>query len=213
MLALVAPDSSAMAELRGRDPRAALLARTVLLEALGRLREPRAAQVFRQVLDGQEPSDSATAAAARGLGMFCRAEDAAYLIRLANKGARRDADAIEGMSSCRRPEVGSHLRLRLEQAKAGEREGLAKAAGRWGSSWAWQALGPRAGEEEGGVRRELAAALVAALPQARSDRKAIERAILMLDHPDTPRMLEALPPSEDLRQLLGRWERGRARAP
>jgi len=184
ILAVVDPASRDLAALRATHPARAARFEAVLLDAVGRLENPIAAPAFRAALDRAEPE--VARAAARGLGKLCRAEDLAFL------AAHPSDAALEGLGFCRRAETGAALVRALAGAGARVAE-VARAAGNWGSSWAWQALGPEASAASLQARGEVAAALVAALPRTEGEaRREVERAILLLELPQTDALLQGI---------------------
>lgn len=190
------------------DP-SALRFRIAVLDAVAKLKSPEAAPVFSAILGGPERDPRVAVAAARGLGMLCRDEDVTTLRGFAAGGARQLA-AIEGLGSCRRGESGAALRGLIEARPDALVAGTAaRALGRWGSSWAWQAMGAAASEASVAERDAAVRSLVSAWSSYRGDaRLEIERALLMLDRPGTPAVIGELGAGEALQQ---RWDRAHKR--
>ncbi|WP_373045289.1 hypothetical protein [Vulgatibacter sp.] len=198
MLALLQPGAKELAAVREAHPARAARLEALLLDAVGRLRDPAAIPTLRAALVRDEAE--VAQAAARGLGRMCRDEDVAFL------AANGSAAATEGLGFCRTVAVGRLLRERLH----GDRLAAVRAAGQWGSSWAWQALGPEASAASAAVRSEMVRDFVAGFPAAEGElARAIVRAILLLDRPETPALVEALRATapEAATQLRARWER------
>jgi hypothetical protein len=187
------------------------------LEAVGALRDARSAAVMQGILDGPEPSESITRAAAEALGQLGDDRSLIYLVAHAVSGDRREQAAIAGLAYVRRPlavfTLASRLRIQPEDAIA---QRLADAMGFSGSSWAWEALGKGRADEGLAQREELSRALCDAYPvyQGRT-RETIGRALLMIHHPSLPAQLAALDVAADralladLQALRQRWLRSR----
>lgn len=157
----------------------------VLAEALAVRRDPAAAPVLRAVFEDPERGDGVATVAARGLGRLCRDADLEVLAARARPDDPRDAAALEGLAACRRAAAATVIAARLGTASsADEVDRLARAAGRLGSSWAWQALGPAHAQEALSVRQELASALAAA--EVRAPRASLAFARRMVGQPALP---------------------------
>jgi HEAT repeat protein len=185
------------------------------IEAVGELRDLRAAPVMRQILDGAESNAEVARAAAEALGTFETDDEVAFLAAHARAGDRFERAAISGLGFARGAASVAALRARLESHPPAETaEALADAIGWLGSSWAWTALGPARHEEGTALRDELSATLVAAFPTYEgAAREAIARALLVIDHPSTPNRLATLRAhaspalASSLQSLERRWLR------
>jgi len=201
MLALLQPGAPELAALRAEHPRRAAVLEGLLLDAVGRLRDPAASDTLRAAVSRAEPE--VAEAAARGVGRLCLDDDLAFL------EANGSPAATSGLGFCRRPATGAALQRRLVAAPEGPAlVAAAQAAGNWGSSWAWEALGPEAGSASLGERRAVAQALVARLATAPAEaRTEIVRALLLLDLPETPELAAPLDESapEAAALLRARW--------
>jgi len=205
------------AQLQGAPAGVQTMLRVGALEAIGALRDRRAAPVLRQILDGNERNAPVDRAAAEALGMLADDDSIAYLAAQAVAGDARERAAIAGLGFARRAPAVVALRARLDSGPSESLvEPLAEAMGWLGSSWAWQALGPTRADEGLALRDELSASLVRAYPLHRGHaREAIARALLMIDHPSTPNRLAQLHGGADqtlladLQSLEHRWLRVR----
>lgn len=192
MLALVATSETSMKELPVRSRRALLVG---LLEAIGGLKDARAASTLRALLDGPEADAQVAATAASALGKLCRPEDAAFLVGRAVPGHARDRAAIAGLAECRREEVVTHLAARLDaHPDDATAVALAESLGSLGSSWAWQALAKsKLAASAEPIRTHAATALASAfVAYGGATRDAIGRALVMVEHPAARARLQAL---------------------
>jgi hypothetical protein len=162
------------------------------LEALGALRDRRAASTFRASVDSGD--ETIARAGAEGLGMLGGPDEERFLIARAVEGDARERAAIAGLGRLRSPRSATYLASRLDARPSGETaRALAEAMGLCGSSWAWEALGPTRNQNTDAVREPLAASLAAALPAYEGyTREALEIALLAVDHPSTPNRLAQL---------------------
>jgi len=190
LLALLEPDA---AELASASARSRAILRQSAVEALIKLADLRAAPLLRTLLDS-DPDDDVARGAADALGVLETREEALFLIARAQPGAARDRAAISGLSLCRRPEVAAHLAARLsahpDDATAAA---LADAIAFYGSSWAWEALGPTRAADGERARLRLTQALLAAYPGYRGHaRQALGDALVTVAHPTAPNALSDL---------------------
>ncbi|MBI4956222.1 MAG: hypothetical protein HY908_29665 [Myxococcales bacterium] len=164
-----------------------------MLQAVGRLRDPRAAPVVRAAFRASRPDGRVAHFAARALGDACHGDEASRsLLAEALGGARRRA-GVAGLGQCRGLPSARLLAAALEQTVDPEDAvQLAAALGAQGSSWAWRALGAERQAEGEAVRAHLSAPLGAAFFRfAGEARNALARAIRMVDHPALAAALRA----------------------
>ncbi len=163
-----------------------------MLEAVGRLRDPRSTPVLRAALEGASKDPVVRRAAAEALGRLCGDADLALLIKHAAAGDELREASIHGLGQCKRVESARHLATTLESA-ADDATAVAAAGalGLVGSSWAWKAMGPAA-EPTGLAVREIAArALVKAFPLRGGEVRArIGKSMLEVEHPILPELIE-----------------------
>ncbi len=155
-----------------------------LLQAIGALRDPRAAPVLAAAFAGATDPVLAERAA-EGLGALCRPVDRALLASRADAGDPLRAAAVAGLGRCR--VAASVQRLAAIMAEPLDEETAAKVAralGYVGSSWALRADGTVPDAEADAIRRAAARALVDAYRRhGGAAREAIARALLMVEHP------------------------------
>lgn len=182
-------------KVQGLEQDSAKLALTVgLVEAVGELRDARLVPLWRDVLEtSSETRLPVLRAAAGALARLETLEAAQTLIALARQGGPRGEAAQEKLGECRRWVVARELAAALEvQPEPETARRLARALGDVGSAWAWKTSGPTARAEEADVRRVAAEALVRALPRYPGDtRQALSNAVLRVDAPETPALIEA----------------------
>lgn len=192
------------------DPARRLFA-AAAAEAVGQLRFPEAAPVFRAILDGRGDDPRIAHSAAAGLGRLCGDEEVRYLADLAAPFGRRSAVAVTGLGYCRRGPAADALVSRL---RAAPDAGVARALGSLGSSWAWEAFGSARRAEGEMLRAGIARALIAAYPSSEGEtRKELERALIVVRAPETVTLLatqKASHPevSSAIDALIGRFEKG-----
>ncbi|MFH1529257.1 MAG: hypothetical protein ABIK09_00840 [Pseudomonadota bacterium] len=166
--------------------------RASLLEAVGKLRDPRAAPVLKAVVAHGPAQLLITSAAAAAVGKLLSDEAAGWLVEAlaASEGERR-LGILRGLGSCRRIVAVEALAAALRaRPPAGEAHILAKSLGDAGSSWAWRTPVVAASGEEDAVRREAARALAEVWPAYEGQaQKKIGHALLVVDHPDTAALL------------------------
>ena len=163
-----------------------------MLEAVGRLRDPRSAPVLRAALEGSSKDPVVKRAAAEALGRLCGDADLALLIKHAAAGDALQVASIHGLGQCKRVESAQHLAATLDSATDDATAAAAAGAlGLVGSSWAWKAMGP-ASEATGLAVREIAArALVKAFALRGGEVRArIGKSMLEVEHPILPELIE-----------------------
>lgn len=183
------------AEPRGELTQTAWLAwRVGLLEATGSMRDPRAAPVLFAILDGPATDFLVMKAAAEAVAKLETDAAASKLIALSRTaGARRDA-AVAGMGHCRRMEVVDRL---VEVLGSTSDRALAahavKSLAAAGNAWVWEmpAMASLAASQDGQrLRLSAAQALVGAYLRFDAElREAALRGVLVVDHPQTGRLI------------------------
>ena len=163
-----------------------------MLEAVGRLRDPRSAPVLRAALEGASKDPVVKQAAAEALGRLCGDADLALLIKHAAAGDELRAAAIQGLGQCKRVESARHLASTLEAATDdATAAAAARALGLVGSSWAWKAMGPAAEATGLAVREVAARALIKAFPLRSGEVRArLGKSILEVEHPILSELIE-----------------------
>ncbi len=190
LLALLEPGAPELAKVPAR---VRTMLRSSAVEAIARLQDRRALPLMQQLLDQDDDAD-VQRGAAETIGRLETREDALFLIARAQAGAANELPAIGGLQFCRRPEVASHLAARLAAHPADSTVvALSRAIGFYGSSWAWEALGPARAQEGAAARQKLSDALLAAYPgyQGRA-RAELGDALIVVEHPATPNALASL---------------------
>jgi hypothetical protein len=159
-----------------------------LLEAVGVLRDPRAAPVLRAAF-ARSRSRAVVRAAAAALGRLCDDRSRELLGWHAARRGERALAAVRGLGQCRRRESAEQLAALLEATtEPTTAEAASEALGTIGSSWAWRALGPARADDATAIRdRALAALLLGYAQQHGAAQRAAGRALDMLEHPDTRR--------------------------
>lgn len=170
-----------------------------LLEAVGGLRDPRAAGVLEAMVASAEEEFLLVRAASAALGKLNTDRAAKKLLAATRVGSpKRRLAVLAGMGHCRRKAVA----LRLAQAlgavvgKPGEERAvkhLARALGDVGSAWAWQTPEVQASGEETAVRGIAAQALVEAYrtTEHADARRMLTKAILVVDDASTKARIAA----------------------
>ncbi|MFZ5468155.1 MAG: HEAT repeat domain-containing protein [Myxococcota bacterium] len=200
-------------------PSAALSLRLGLIEAVGRLREPKAAPVWVALLNSQQPESAVYRSAAQALGFLGTDEAAAQLLASSREGGPRGAAVRAGMGSCRRLVVAQALAGALARTgDEAEAAALAKALGEVANAWAWKTPAVAAKDEEPQVRATAAKALVKAyLRFPGFARQAASNALMVVDAPITGALIDQARSgaSEEelasLQALAARWEKNPTR--
>lgn len=175
------------------SPRAQSLLKVATLDALTHLGDARGSAIYEKLFD--EDSDLEVArAAAEALGATESSDGMQFLLDRAIVGHPKERAAFSGLSFCRKGEVAHRFAARfLELPDARLVRSLAQRASFWGSSWAWQALGPGRQAEGLAGRQALSEALVSVLPNYEGDtRQAISNALVAIEHPATRQSLAQL---------------------
>ncbi|MDD5306994.1 MAG: HEAT repeat domain-containing protein [Deltaproteobacteria bacterium] len=170
-----------------------LALRVSLLEAIGILRDRRAEPVLEAILDGGPPEYEIDRAAAQALARIGSDEAAGKLIAMARAPGPKRLAALTGIGDCRRAAVAEALANLLARHPAPEVAGvIARSLGDVGNSWAWRTAVVAASGEEEATRATAARALVSAFAVYDGQaRRLIGKAVLVVDHPSTPALIEA----------------------
>jgi hypothetical protein len=129
-----------------------------MLEAVGRIGDPRASQVLRAAFRNGH-AEGVTRAAAEGMGSLCDAPSFAALQAALSTKTR--SSAIAGLGQCRTLESANVLAAEMAATQSARDAALiAKAMGNLGSSWAWEAMGADQAQIGLQVRELLAGSLV-----------------------------------------------------
>jgi hypothetical protein len=172
--------------------------RVSLLEAVGRLRDRRAAPVLWAILEsGAAPDPAVRRAAAVALG---RLGDEATARRLSRTVLRQDRELalalVPALGECRRASTARALGAALRQASARRHEQLAlrlvRALGEVGNAWAWKTPALSRGGEGEATRGAAMRALVASYPDLDSAaREAALKALALVGHRATRQTIAA----------------------
>jgi len=134
-----------------------------MLEAVGRLRDPRASEVLNAAFANASPH-FVQVSAAEAMGKLCDARGFGALT-----GALRGTDAdlrgaaIDGLAWCRSRAAADVLIVELDRAKSGsEAKRISAALGTLGSKWGWFALGKSRQAEGLAIRGVVSEALMRA---------------------------------------------------
>lgn len=158
---------------------------TGLLRAVGILRDAKAAPVVRAIFTEQTVESRVSIEAAEALGRICDKESFDFLVASAQPGQPLRASAVQGLGECRTYDSAKVLASLAKKASAAEIETFAAALGSVGSSWAWEAMGPAYESESDAARQLIVGALMDVFVKHEASRGAIQRAIVMADHPNT----------------------------
>ncbi|GHG94051.1 hypothetical protein [Comamonas sp. JC664] len=172
----------------------ARLALTVgMVEAAGALRDVRLAPLWQEMLEAQDTPPPVLHAAAGALARLETLSAANTLIALSRQEGPRGEAALDALGLCRRLVATRALADALEARPDRERmRHIARALGDAGSVWAWKTSGVKARAEEGAVRRVAAEALVRVYLKTDGDvRRAVSNALLRVDAPETPALIDA----------------------
>jgi hypothetical protein len=163
-----------------------------MLEAVGLLRDPRSGPVLAASFESGVKEPAVLRASAVALGRVCGDAELATLTRHTGAADALKLHAIEGLGECRRLESANHLSTQLAAASDdATAEAIARALATLGSSWAWKAMGPAAEAKGLAVREVAARALVSAYAKRPGARAELERALSIVEHPQTATMLRA----------------------
>jgi HEAT repeat protein len=161
-----------------------------VIEAVGLLKDARALPVLAQLV--ARDADFATSrTAAEALGRLDRPEAASALVAaLAGAKGEHERGLLAGMGACHDARVAKALADRLAAHPDAETAALlVQSLDSVGNAWAWKTLASRA--DEGAVRAADAKGLVDAYVHYTGDVRArASKALLVVDAPETPAMLE-----------------------
>jgi HEAT repeat protein len=117
---------------------------------------------------------------------------ASKLVALSKAGPKQKA-VLAGMGECRRTKVADALAKALASKPDDDTaKHVIKSLGNVGSAWAWKTPVVAASGEEAAVRKAAAQALVAAFVAYEGEaRKGAASAILVVDDPSTPALIDA----------------------
>ncbi|AKQ63562.1 hypothetical protein A176_000474 [Myxococcus hansupus] len=172
----------------------ARLALTVgLVEATGALRDARLAPLWMELLEARDTPPLVLHAAAGALARLETLDAANALIAFARQEGPRGEAALDALGLCRRLVATRALAEALDARPDRERmRHIARALGDAGSVWAWKTPGVKARSEEGAIRRVAAEALVRVYLGTDGDvRRAVSNALLRVDAPETPALIDA----------------------
>ncbi len=160
-----------------------------VIEALGKLREERAASALSAIFKGPETDADLVRATATALARIGTQES---LEPLFAAPAEKRLVAFSALGDARKEASAKFLVAELDRAGDTEsKRTLVEALGRLGSSWAWSTPALVATGEADRVRHAIAEALVrtaAKSPDLKSD---LEMALAMVEHPDTRKLISA----------------------
>jgi hypothetical protein len=157
-----------------------------MLNAVGVLRDARSGPVLRAALEKSEAGSRMERAAAEAMGRLCGDAEIAALSAHTAAGDTRRLAAIEGLGQCRRQASAKQLVGVLKAVSPGDPAAVAaaQAMGTLGSSWAWEAMGPKAAAEGEVVRKMAAQALVEAFAKLPGEaRTAAQKSLSLVEHP------------------------------
>ncbi|WIG93082.1 hypothetical protein KGD87_20975 [Myxococcus sp. SDU36] len=173
-----------------------------LVEATGALRDVRLAPLWKSLLEGPDTQPQVLRAVTGALARLETLDAANTLIALSKQQDARGQVAMESLGLCRRLVATRALADALDaRPERDVMRRLAQALGDAGSAWAWKTSGVKARSEEGAIRRVAAEALVRAYLDTDGDvRRAVSNALLRVDAPQTPTLIDAArlraPPSQ-----------------
>lgn len=163
--------------------------RASLLDAVGELRDPKAAPVAESIL-ATESEPHIAFAAAEVLAKLGDDPSVQRLIGLASAPGDKRLVAVKALGSCRRSACAKALaNLLNEPLPADLMEAAVKALGRSGSAWAWETSAHVKSPEKHEARLVAARALTKRYAATEDTSGAIEKALLMVDLPETPALI------------------------
>lgn len=167
--------------------------RASLLEATGKLRDARAEAVLRAVLEHAPNEVVVARAAAQAYAKLNTPAVAHELVQIADRPHPQRLAFLEGFGHCRQPLVANKLgELLGADPPVDEARALIAGLGVVGSKWAWETPIVAQAADADAVRARSAQALVAAFARYGDEetRRALVRAILVVDHPETAALVE-----------------------
>jgi hypothetical protein len=157
------------------------------IQAIGKLRNPRAIPIMTAVLASDESDFLVRREAARALGRMGTEAIANTLIAESALSRPHHAAVLDGMGWCRRAEVAVALSQRVPAAEAHTLPHLLTALTDIGNGWAWRTSEVRENaDHEMPVRATAGKALLAAFMELNGPlRVEARKGLLVVDHPDT----------------------------
>ncbi len=174
-----------------------------LIEAAGLLRDDRLTPLWTALLDSSEPRVQVMRAAAEALARVDTDAAAQKLVALSRADDVQREAALWAMGNCRRVIVAE----RLAEALGEERDTLmakriVQSLGDVGNAWAWRTPSVKAKAEEDAVRRIAAEALIRAYLTFDGEvRQAASNALLVVDAPVTPTLIQSARQGRSAEQL------------
>lgn len=163
-----------------------------LLDAAGKLRDPRTARILEAVCRNPRVDTGILTAAAAALGRLETDSAATVLVELSRQPNDRGRAVLAGMGHCRRLTVVQRLAeaLNVQSDGAAHRE-VARSLATAASGPVWRA-GLAQNPDEGPEIRAIAARALLDdfIVRSELERPALVTAILVVDHPTTPEMIE-----------------------
>lgn len=189
MLEALAVEAPPQGEL---TPSAWLAMRVGLIEAVGVLRDGRAAPVLAAILDAPAQESDILRAAAEALGRLGDDAAASRLAALARGDDARRGPVLAGMGGCRRLLCAQALAAALQpHPEPALAKAVVRSLGEIGAAWAWRTPGVKARSEEQAVRAVAARALVSAVVGYDGEvRQAASNALLVVSAPMTGQLIE-----------------------
>lgn len=179
-------------EVSGMPESARLALEIGAIEALGSLRDPRAAPVLTAIVVSPATGERVLRSAAEALGKQETDAAIATLVSLRDAGGARREAALAGFGSCRRLASAQILAEELARATSpSDRQTLARMLGRVANAWAWETGKVGLAEEQAPLRELVARALIRAHLAAVDEetKEATAKALLVADVPTTPSLL------------------------
>ncbi|MEN8163988.1 MAG: hypothetical protein ABFS37_07660, partial [Acidobacteriota bacterium] len=163
-----------------------------LLDALGKLRDPRGAAVLEAVCRSPQVEPQTLRVASAALGRLETDSAAAVLVELSREPGKRGRAVTAGMGHCRRiPVVRRLVEALREQRDAATHRDVARSLATAASAPVWRAGLARHPEEGREIRSLAARALFEDFVASSDDeRKTLVTALLVVDHPTTPGLID-----------------------
>ncbi len=163
--------------------------RVGLLEAVGELRDARSKPVLLAVIK-REKKFEILRAAVEALGKLSDDDSAKRLVSLAKKHGHTQLAVLAGLGECRRVAVAKELARQSTTSDEVKLRVVVDSLSDVGNSWAWKTPAVAKVKEANEVRGIAATALVNVfVKRAGYVREKAGRALLVVDHPHTPKLL------------------------
>jgi HEAT repeat protein len=163
--------------------------RVGLLEAVGELRDARSKPVLLAVIS-QEKKFEILRAAVEALGKLGDDDSTTRLVTLAKKPGTTQLAVLAGIGECRRSVVAKELARQSTTNDEAKLRVVVDSLSDVGNSWAWKTPAVAKVKEENEVRGIAATALVNVfVKRSGYVRDKAARALLVVDHPHTPKLL------------------------